>query len=294
MTTDALVDAIGRVHDDLIQQTDALRQRKRRPAWPKWVALAACLCLVLSLSFPVFRHKGSVTEPVQAIAALEFNGAYYEAVRLPDILEKYGLPKEITADLAGEHLAYLQSDSGIGYEEAVGETDIELYTYAPNPVRAVHILRDGETWYAALFCNYRAFDDNTHVDFSEFYRVYGIESAEDIASVAEMDWRNDSVSGAMVTKMAALSAFYDLTLSLQSYGNADFQAMTFGGIPEENQPAAHIDFSDDCRNLRIETASGLRFFISVYPSYDWILGDGAMSYYRIDPPMHNWITENLG
>lgn len=50
---------------------------------------------------------------------------------------------------------------------------------------------------------------------------------------------------------------------------------------------------NDRRNLRIETASGLRFFISFYPNYDWIEGGGTMSYFKIDNQMHGWIERNL-
>ena len=54
----------------------------------------------------------------------------------------------------------------------------------------------------------------------------------------------------------------------------------FEGIPEENQPEAHDAFAYDRRNLRIETADGLFFFIAFYPSYDWIDGGGTMSYFQ--------------
>lgn len=293
MTTDALIDSIGRVSDALILETDELRHAKRKKhPWVKWTALAACLALILTWAYPIFRPKGGKMDPTQAIAALEFNGAYYEAVRLPEVLEKYGLPGEITSELAGPHLSYLQSDGGVGYEEVVGPTDIELYTYAPSPCRGVLILRDGETWYAALFCNFYIFDDNTHQEFSELYRVYGVEQASDLASVTEMDWRNEKTLDQPVTDRQALNLFYDLTTSLQSYGNADFQAITFGGIAEENAPKAHTDFADDRRNLRIETTDGLRFYISFFPSYNWMRDSG--SYYRMDQPTHDWINSNLG
>ena len=293
MTTNTLVDSIGRVSDALLLETDTLRhtKRKKRP-WVKWAALAACLALVLAWAYPIFTPKGSKTEPAQAIAALEFNGAYYEAVSLPDVLEKYGLPREITPELAGEHLSYLQSDGGIGYEETAKASDIELYTYAPVPCRGVYILRDGETWYAALFCNFRTFDDNTHYELSELYRTYGVEQAADLASVTEMDWRMEDAVGTPVTDRQALDQFYGLTLGLDSYGNRDFDSMTFGGISEENQPAAHTAFADDRRTLRIETVDGLRFYISVFPSYGWIRDSG--SYYRMDQSMHDWLDTNLG
>ena len=110
--------------------------------------------------------------------------------------------------------------------------------------------------------------------------MYGIESADDIASITEMKWNNEQEVGSPVTNRQEITEFYHMTITLVSYGNDDFQTEVFDGIPEENQQEAH-------------TASGLRFFISFYPNYDWIEGGGTMSYFKIDNQMHGWIERNL-
>ena len=46
MNKDKVVDSLGRIDDDMIQNVEALRGKKKRPAWIKWSAVAACLCLV--------------------------------------------------------------------------------------------------------------------------------------------------------------------------------------------------------------------------------------------------------
>ena len=194
MSKDKVIDSLTGIDDDMIQAVEALRRKKRHPVWLKWGALAACLCLVISIAIPVLHYKAGPDkqDSAQALAVLRFNGMYYEAVDVPEILEKYGLPSEITADMAGEHLEYLKTDGGAGYECTPIETDIELYQYAPSPCRGVLVLRDGERWYAALFCNFYQFDSNTSVELTELYRVYSIESADDIASITEMgdsNWR---------------------------------------------------------------------------------------------------------
>jgi Na+/melibiose symporter-like transporter len=51
--------------------------------------------------------------------------------------------------------------------------------------------------------------------------------------------------------------------------------------------------ADDCRKLRVETKGGLRFYVSLYPSYSWMHASGTMSYYKIDDSMHDWINRNL-
>ena len=92
-----------------------------------------------------------------------------------------------------------------------------------------------------------------------------------IASISEVDWHREKVIGATVTDANEIQAFYDMTMTLDSYGNDDFQELMFGGYTnEEKQMEAHTAFADDSRVLRIETNGGLRFYISLYPSYSWI------------------------
>ena len=290
-----LYNGFNEVDDDILERSETASRSKKKPVWLKWGAIAACLCLVVSIAIPVLHHKGGSgnQDPVHAIAALEYNGKFYEAVDIPEVLEKYGLPSKITADMAGEHVSYLKSDGGVGYEESAIETDIELYQYAPSPCRGVYVLRDGEKYMAALFCNFVQFDDNTSCEFTELYRVYDINRAEDIATITEMGDSNNRAIGKPVTDRAEIKEFYDMTVALWSYGNDDYQELMYGGIPEEEQPEFHSAVADDRRNLRIETTDGLRFFIAFYPSYDWINGGGTMSYFKIDEQMHAWIDRNL-
>ena len=170
-----------------------------------------------------------------------------------------------------------------------------LYMYAPAPSDAVYVYREGETYMAAIFCNFEMFDSsNTSHELTELYRVYNIEAAEDIASISEVDWHRDKVIGATVTDQKEISDFYDMTAALWSYGNDDFQKLMFSGYQdEETQRKAHIAFADDSRVLRIETASGLRLYISLYPGFNWMSSSGTMSYYQINEQMHAWIDRNL-
>jgi hypothetical protein len=295
MKKEEFSEVFGDINENYVKEAETIK-KTRKPAWLKWGAMAACLCLVVSIAIPVLHHKvgpGS-EDPVHDIAALEYNGKFYEAVNIPEVLEKYGLPSKITADMAGEHLEYLKSDGGVGYECTASQTDIELYQYAPSVCDGVYLLRDDETWYAALFCNFYQFDSNTSVELTELYRVYGIESANDIAAITEMDWNRSKEVGIPVVNQQEITEFYDMTVALWSYGNDDFQEQMFDGYPdEESQQKAHIAFADDYRCLRIETADGLRFFIGFYPSFDWIYGGGTMSYFKIDEQMHAWIDRNL-
>ena len=294
MTNEDILDAIGGINEKAVQDAKAYKRPKSK-RWFRWGAAVACLCLVVGIAIPILHHKGGSDhqESVQPIALFEFNGKLYEAVEIPEVLEKYGLPSKITEDMAGDHVAYLKSDGGDGYECTPVETNIELYQYNPAAFDGVYVLRDGKTWCAALFCNFYQFDSNTNCSLSELYHVYGIESADDIKSITEMDNKNKNEIRTPVVERQEITEFYNMTIALGSYGNDDFQAEVFGGIPEEKQPEAHNAFADDRRNLRVETKDGLRFFIAFYPSYDWIYGGGTMSYFKIDNQMRSWIERNF-
>ena len=294
MTNENILDAIGGINEKAVQDAKAYKRPKSK-RWFRWGAAAACLCLVVGIAIPILHYKGGsdYQDPIH-IAAFELNGKFYEAVETPEVLKKYGLPSKITEDMAGDHVAYLKSDGGDGYECTPVETNIELYQYNPAAFDGVYVLRDGETWCAALFCNFYQFDSNTNCSLSELYHVYGIESADDMKSITEMDNKNKNEIRTPVVERQEITEFYNMTIALGSYGNDDFQAEVFGGIPEEKQPEAHNAFADDRRNLRVETKDGLRFFIAFYPSYDWIYGGGTMSYFKIDNQMRNWIERNLG
>lgn len=50
ISSEKLLDALEYLPDDLLEETDALRCRKRVP-WVRWAALAACACLAVGLWF---------------------------------------------------------------------------------------------------------------------------------------------------------------------------------------------------------------------------------------------------
>lgn len=270
--------------------TQLLKSEKKPKRTLRWIA--ACAALIVLVCAPIVSRKGMFQdEAAAAIAALEFQGAFYEACDHPDVLTRYGLPRQITADMAGEHLAYLQSDGGAGYEETASVTDIELYTYAPSPCRAVYVLRDGKNYMAALFCNPYQFDTDTHMELGELFRIYGVESAQDIDSIAEIKFSGDlldKVISPVIDDAEVIEDFYRISTSQMSYGNDGFQVLTFDGIPEDEQVDVHLAFADDNRTLRIETTDGLRFYIDVHPNFGWM--DMALSYYKMDSQMSAWFS----
>lgn len=296
MKKEDISDALNMLNDDILQEANEVRSNKKKNRnWRKWGAVAACLCLLVAV-FPVKRlinANKNQDKGVDPIALLELSGCYYEACSKERILEKYGLPAKITEDMAGQHLLYLESDGGAGYKVTSAQTNIELYEYAPNPCRAVYVLRDGNSYKAALFCNIIGSDTNTSYELRDLYKFYGIEGAEDIASISHVDWHKEKAVGNTVTDTEAISAFYNITLALAGYSNDDFQAEVFGKIPENQQVAVHTDFANDNTTIRIEATSGLRLFIEVFPDYGWIYGGGTMKYYKMNDAMHQWFDTNI-
>ena len=293
MNSTSLFLAVGGVEEDLLQRSETAA---RHPYLRRWAALAACVCLIVTLAFPTVRDilQRKYGDPSDPIAMLEFGGKFYEAVDDPAVLETYGLPREITADMAGAQLIYLEGDRDRGYRYTAHQTDKSLYLYAPAPGEAVFVLQDGESWLAAIFCYLYPFDSNTSSELTELYRIYHIGSGEDIVSVTEMDWHREKIIGTPLTDRQEIGEFYTMTAALPCYGNDDFQKLMFGGCSsEEEQQALHIAFAEDSRVLRVETAEGLRFYLNFYPTYRWISSGGTLSYYSADDAILHWFDRNF-
>ena len=70
-----LIDAVGKIDDALIEETDALRRKKkqRRPVWMKWGAAAACLCLIAAGAFALLhRPQGNTVQQWRPGYAAEY------------------------------------------------------------------------------------------------------------------------------------------------------------------------------------------------------------------------------
>ena len=294
MNRNTLYLAFGGVDDTLLERSEAAPVKRHAPL--RWAALAACLCLVATLMFPTVQGllKGHGGDHKLPLATLEYGGKFYEAVDDPAILEKYGLPRQITADMAGEQLIYLTGDKERGYICTAYQTDKVLCRYAPAPGDAVYIVQDGNAYLAAIFCNFYQFDSNTSCELTELYRIYHISDAADIVSVTEVDWHRENVIGTPLTDRQEIGEFYGRTITLWSYGNDDFQNAMFGGCTsEEEQLALHTAFADDSRVLRVETAEGLYFYLNFHPTYRWIYGGGTLSYFQMDEDLLSWFDRNF-
>lgn len=117
MRSEKLQDAIGEVKDAFIQDADVIPAKKRN-AWVKWAAVAACAAIVTAAAgIPILLEKPNIeTDPTQSELLAEA-----QSHTLPETLRQYGLPAQaadgpitisgsetetpqITRDEAADHL----------------------------------------------------------------------------------------------------------------------------------------------------------------------------------------------
>lgn len=273
--------------------------------WHKWVAVAACFVLLLGIGIPIVKDRiisPDQKEIVDSVMLIDYENAYLEIVENLETIEKFGLEKEITAEMIGGHIAYLQKEmpeaDRSNFIVANGETNIELLEYAPALYKAVRIFRDGDKYYYALFCNYHV-KTNESLPIKDAFEVYGIEGASEIVSITPVkndnSWKAD---GKVITDSTIISEFFNELSVLSAFCFDDYHNLVFADILKELEgenggdigTEAYTREADDRKDLIIETKDGLRFDIEYYPSYGWISIPATMTYYQMSPEITEWFS----
>lgn len=299
MKANDLLDLIGNTDDNLITEAKVQKKTKKN-AWVKWIAAAACFALVVAVGIPIINDftQGPDKDVVDSILLIEYDNAYYEVIENnPKFLERKGIKTDISNDVAGSHITYLKKEKPEAehsdYIVSVEETDIELLEYAPVNQKAVRILRDGDKYYAAVFCNY-LINDTESLPFDEVFKVYGISKAEDIKSIVSVKTDNEyKANGTAVTDSDLIAFFYNEIITLEKFGEDEFDKAQFTYEDENKAQEYHCQFADDRNDFMIETTDGLRFIISYYPTYDWVNASLAQTYYKLSTALETWIETNL-
>ena len=148
MSTDRFTAAMGYIDDDLISDAVTYMPKKKSTIrWMKWVALAACLCLVIGLSFP-----GLFKDP--SVGGLESNTIITDAkpeeaesefgVLFPLVLTAYAVENDNTVSTAllqeGESVPVSLFETDNGIKGFVFSYDITT----PGQTSSVSIMTEGE------------------------------------------------------------------------------------------------------------------------------------------------------
>ena len=77
-----LYNGFNEVDDDILERSETASKSKKKPTWLKWGAIAACLCLVVSIAIPVLFHQSPDTphdtmDPSDGPSSLVVNGTSY-------------------------------------------------------------------------------------------------------------------------------------------------------------------------------------------------------------------------
>ncbi len=132
MKAEKILDVLGNVDEKYIGEADPETIVKRKPAWTKWAAMAACLCLLAAGAAAVFRHSANpsgITAGGDPSATMEggdySTGSYSVAVypadeNLEDVASADVV--SLTEDEAMKHLlaAYLPTQHPEGFHYGRG------------------------------------------------------------------------------------------------------------------------------------------------------------------------------
>ena len=279
-----------------------------KKVWYKWAAVAACFALVLVFGFPFAKDLFILPDQkdtVDAVALIKYDDSYLEVIEDAKTIKKFGLPSEITKDIIGNHIVFLQKvipeAEYSNYVVSDTMTNIELFEFNPAPYKAVRILKDGNNYYYAWFCNYLV-KSNESLPIQTAFDVFGIDEAVDIISITPVKTDNTwKANGKAITDSAIISEFYTEITKLTAYSFDEYHEMVFvkelkkyedegsGDICSE----AYTQVADDLREIMIETKEGLRFTMHYYPSYGWINVVQTMSYYKMSFNISEWFLNYM-
>lgn len=281
----------------------------RRPVWMKWGAVAACFAVILAIGIPVISDLFVAPDQkdiVDSIMLIEYDNAYWEIIENnPEAIKKYGLAEEITEEVIGNHIAYLQKAvpeaERSNYIVSAKETNTELFEYSPAPYKAVRIFQDGDKYYYAWFCNYLV-KNNESMPIMDAFEVYGIDEATDIVSITPIKTDNTwKANGKVITDDAVISEFYTEITKLTAHSFDEYHKAVFADDLGKYEDKGSGDVgselytrvADDHKEIKIETKDGICFVIGYYPSYNWIDIKATMSYYQMSPEFAEWLENNI-
>ena len=293
MTPKKFSHALGEIGDKYVSESINYTAAKKKNAWIKWGAMAACLALVISFAIPLTQISQDKL-PTEDIQRIEYNNAYYEVCEEKSVLKRLGIKAPINETDAGDMITYLTKKNPGGKSEyiaTVEKTDIVLYSYAAAPCEAVYVICDNGEYNAVVFNNY-VLPDTESISLEMLYSIYAVKNAENISSISVVnDWFEKKTVGPKITDKEMLAEFYSYSIALKDYSNDDYHEMNYGHIAtEEELLQAYDQTNENKMTIMLETADGLRFCLEYDAAGGWIYSNDTLRYYRVTEEMEGWFS----
>lgn len=171
MNNEKLYNAITHIDEDLLdlsnnkscdtafgkEKVDIMT--KKQKFTKVFMPIAACFVILLA-AFGIYnvsqnkepvKIQGNESIYVSSATTVIYNNVKYLSIISAEDAEKAGVPVNVTADMVGEHLAYLQlSGENADYVETAEKTDKEIMQFADATDNGSLILKDGEAYWAIV------------------------------------------------------------------------------------------------------------------------------------------------
>ena len=150
MTNKDFSHALGDIDTKYVDEAIDYKANKKRDTWHKWIGAVACFCVVAIFAFSLMNNSNVSKSKAPTVL---MNGAEYTicgANAEAAILEACGLPTELSCELAGTFVSYLDYDGECYYTLTNDETNVILYEYKPEPNTNVFIAFVKDEYYAAI------------------------------------------------------------------------------------------------------------------------------------------------
>ncbi len=210
MNKERIIDALGEIDSELIQEVDMLRGRVRRPIWIQMAAMAACFVLIVAVAGFVWRYvpfldsgninpstEPTVTQPVDIFSPASLDGVYVNSIiYMPDT----ELSQVATEKNVGDFVGYVSLDNKT-------VTTVRAFNYLPDDgeTAGVVILHDGH-YYVYVFECYVP-------DGTDSWPAKLLEKAAN-AEIQEVDIQGKIVESFLIEDDAELTALLSMLAEL--------------------------------------------------------------------------------
>lgn len=213
----------------------------------KWGAAAACFALILSIAIPTVMHFENSKELLEPIRIMQYNSAMYEIVEPSNksVIKSYNLPSRITPDMIGEFV----TPTIIEYTDSAMLYKYNVHT--KNEQSAIYIVKEGNDYKFALFCNYL---DNKVVSAQNLFEVYGIQNATDISSVTI---KEPHKIRRVLSAQEDIAHFYNTLVSSVLMDEEQYQLEVFQRKSESEQGTIAKSWQMNALKLRLKQQTDL-------------------------------------